>query len=66
MKASVSGREPLNGVAEPGRDLLEIDVFDIRKSVRANNRCNSRRLETMAQPRRRHRPSGTRLHRMAA
>jgi hypothetical protein len=28
MKASVSGRESLNGAAEPGRDLPEIDVFD--------------------------------------
>jgi len=27
MNASVSGRESLNGAAEPGRDLLEIDVF---------------------------------------
>jgi hypothetical protein len=33
MNASVSGRESLNGAAEPGRDLLEIDVFDGAKSV---------------------------------
>jgi hypothetical protein len=33
MKASVSGRESLNGGAEPGGDLLETDVFDARKSV---------------------------------
>ena len=46
MNASVSGRESLNGVAEPGRDLLEIDVFDGTNSVRAKNRCNAGRLET--------------------
>jgi hypothetical protein len=46
MNTSVSGRESLNGVAEPGRDLLEIDVFDGTKSVRAKNRCNVSRLET--------------------
>ena len=46
MKASLSGREPLNGAAEPGLDLLEIDVFDVRKSVRAENRSNASRLET--------------------
>jgi hypothetical protein len=46
MKTSLSGREPLNGAAEPGRDLLEIDVFDVTKSVRAKNRCNASRLET--------------------
>jgi hypothetical protein len=45
MNASVSGRESLNGAAEPGRDLLEIDVFDGTKSVRAKNR-NASRLET--------------------
>jgi hypothetical protein len=33
MNAKVSGRESLNGVAESGRDLLEIDVFDGTKSV---------------------------------
>jgi hypothetical protein len=27
MNARVSGRESLNGAAEPGRDLLEIDVL---------------------------------------
>ena len=46
MNAKVSGRESLNGAAEPGRDLLEIDVFDGTKSVRAKNRCNTSRLET--------------------
>src|ERR1700689_716127 len=46
MNASVSGRESLNGAAEPGRDLLEMDVFDGTKSVRAKNRCNASRLET--------------------
>jgi hypothetical protein len=46
MNASVSGRESLNGAAEPGRDLLEIDVFDGAKSVRAKHRCNASRLET--------------------
>ena len=45
MNASVSGSESLNGVAEPGRDLLETDVFDGTKSVRAKNRCNASRLE---------------------
>jgi hypothetical protein len=42
---SVSRREPLNGAPEPGRDLLEIDVFDGTKSVRAKNRCNASRHE---------------------
>jgi hypothetical protein len=46
MSASVSGRESLNGAAEPGRDLLEIDVDDGTKSVRAKNRCNTSLLET--------------------
>jgi hypothetical protein len=46
MNTSVSGRESLNSAAEPGRDLLEIDVFDDTKSVRAKNRCNASRLET--------------------
>src|SRR6266576_819564 len=44
MNTKVSGRESLNGAAEPGRDLLEIDVFDGTKSVRAKNRCNANRL----------------------
>jgi hypothetical protein len=48
MNAKVSGRESLNGTGEPGRDLLEIDVFDGTKSVRAKNRCNASRLETAA------------------
>jgi hypothetical protein len=46
MNASVSGRESLNGAAEPGRDLLEIDVFDGTKSMRAKNRCKASRVET--------------------
>ena len=46
MNTSVSGRESLNGVAEPGRDLLEIGVFDVTKSVRAKNRCDASRIET--------------------
>jgi hypothetical protein len=46
MNASVSGRESLNGAAEPGRDLQEINVFDGTKSVRAKNRRNASRLET--------------------
>jgi hypothetical protein len=46
MKTSLSRRKPLNGAAEPGRDLLEIDVFDVTKSVRAKNGCNASRLET--------------------
>ena len=46
MNASVSGRESLNGAAEPGRDLLKIDVFDGAKAVRAKNRRNATRLET--------------------
>jgi hypothetical protein len=46
MKTSLSGREPLNGAAEPGHDLLEIDVFDVIKSVRAKKRSNANWLET--------------------
>ena len=46
MNTSVSGRKSLNGAAEPDGDLLEIDVFDGRKSVRAKNRCNASRIET--------------------
>jgi hypothetical protein len=46
MNAKVSRRESLNGAAEPGRDLLETDVFDGAKSVRAKNRSNTSRLET--------------------
>ena len=41
VNTGVSGGESLNGVAEPGRDLLEIDVFDGTKSLRAKNCCNS-------------------------
>jgi len=46
MKASVSGRESWNSAAEPGHDLLEIDVFEVTELVRAKNRCNARGLET--------------------
>lgn len=46
VKAGVSGGESLNGGAEPGGDLLEIDVFDGRKSVGAKNRSNASRIET--------------------
>jgi hypothetical protein len=46
MKTSLCGREPLDGAAEPGRDFVEIDVFDLTKSVRAKNRCNTSGLET--------------------
>jgi hypothetical protein len=45
MNAKASWRESLNGVAEPGRDLPEMDVFDGTKSVRAKNRGNASRLE---------------------
>ena len=48
MNTSVSCRKSLNGVAESGRDLLETDVFDGTKSMRAKNRCNASRLETAA------------------
>ena len=33
MKTSLAGREPFDAAAEPGPDLLEIDVFDVTKSV---------------------------------
>jgi len=45
MKTKLSGWESLNGVAEPGRDLLEIDVFDVTESVRAKNLFNSSWIE---------------------
>jgi hypothetical protein len=45
MNTKVSGRESVNAAAEPGRDLLEIDVFDRTKSVRAKNRRNASRFE---------------------
>jgi hypothetical protein len=44
----MSGHESLNGAAEPGRDLLEIDVFDGTKSVRAKNRCDANRVERLS------------------
>ena len=46
MNAGLSRREPLNVTAKPGRDLLETDIFNVAKSVRAKNRCNASRLET--------------------
>jgi hypothetical protein len=46
MKTGPAGREALNGVAEPGLDLLETDVFDGRKSVGVKNCCHASRLET--------------------
>ncbi|SPE22620.1 hypothetical protein SBA5_350017 [Candidatus Sulfotelmatomonas gaucii] len=46
MSPKVSGRKSVNCAAEPGRDLLEIDVFDRTKFMRAKNRCNPSRLET--------------------
>jgi hypothetical protein len=46
MNASVSGHESLNGMAEPGPDLLEIDVFDGAKSMRTKDRCDVARVET--------------------
>src|SRR5579863_2603264 len=47
---SVSGREALNGVTEPGRDLLETDVVDGAESARAKKSRNGRRLETAGRP----------------
>jgi hypothetical protein len=52
MSAKVSGRESLNGAAEPGRELLETDVFDGTRPVRAKNRCNASRLKTAARRKR--------------
>jgi hypothetical protein len=46
VKAGVAGREALDGVAESGGDLLEIDVFDGAKAVRAEKRCKASRVET--------------------
>src|SRR5580698_888522 len=46
MEAGVSGCESLNGAAEPGCDLLETDVFEVTKSMRAKDRRHGRRLET--------------------
>ena len=46
MNADLSWRESLNVAAEPGRDLLETDILDGRKSVCAKKRCNAGRLET--------------------
>src|SRR5262249_10804796 len=46
MKTSLSGREPLNAAAEPRSDLVETDVFDVTKSVRAKNRGDASRLES--------------------
>jgi hypothetical protein len=46
MKTSLSAGEPLNGAPKPGPDLLEIHVFEVRKTVRAKDCCHARRLET--------------------
>lgn len=46
VNAGVSGSESLDGGAEPGRELLEIDVFDGTKSVGTKDRGHGRRLET--------------------
>lgn len=46
MHAEVSGGESLNGGAEPGRNLLEIDVFDGTQSMRTKHRSNASRIET--------------------
>ena len=45
MNGKVSGRESLNGEAEPEHDLLEMGVFDGTKSVRAKHPCNVGRLK---------------------
>jgi len=41
VKTGLSGRESLNRVAEPGRNLMETNVFDVAKSVRAQDRGNA-------------------------
>ena len=46
MEARVPGRESAHGVAEPGRYLLETDVFHGGESVRAKKRCDALRIET--------------------
>lgn len=46
VKTGLSGREALNGMAEPGPDLLEVDIFDSTKAMRAKNRCHAGWLET--------------------
>jgi hypothetical protein len=46
MKTSLPGSEALHGAAEPGRDLLEIDVFVVTKSVGAKKRCHASWVET--------------------
>ena len=46
MNTGVPECESLNGVAEPRPDLLEIEVFDGTKSVRAKKLCHASRLET--------------------
>src|SRR5262249_15214674 len=45
VKAGLSRREPENGAAEPGRDLLETDVLEVTEAARAKNRGNASRLE---------------------
>jgi hypothetical protein len=46
VKTSLSGSESLNAAAERGPDLLEIDVFDFTKSVRAKHGGHAGWLET--------------------
>lgn len=46
MNTKVAGRKSMNGAAEPGRDLLKIDIFDVTKSMRSKDHCNAGRLET--------------------
>ena len=46
MNTEPPSREPLNVMAEPGRDLLETHIVDVPKSVRAKHRCDASRLET--------------------
>jgi len=50
MKAGLSWREPLDGEAESGPDLLEIDVLDHREAVRAKHLRHFRRLESAHRP----------------
>jgi hypothetical protein len=49
MYANFSGGESLNASSVPSRDLLETDVFDIAKSVRAKYCCHATWLESVGQ-----------------
>jgi hypothetical protein len=46
VNASLARRQPVNGAAEPRRDSVVIDVFDVAKSVRAQDRRNVGGIET--------------------